>query len=113
MLAVLGLLNNLIEVRHQLATLGWDKTVTWLDGWLDQLVWSGGGDWDMLDLLTAVLGRLYYQTPAHQRAVVFQDYRTIRPYLPKTLSALRAEVRYFCETVEPLILQAAAPLASL
>lgn len=100
----LQLLGNIGLVRGNLEALGRDGIVQELDRYLVFLKEGCANELEFIDYATAALGWVYRTLADQERRRVFRDYRSAdRPtfrhgYAPK------AEVEYFCETIEPRIL---------
>jgi len=98
------LLANLGAIRDNLNALGRDRAVKLVDRYLTYLNEKQPGVWEFIDYVTACISRVYGLTPERDRAYVFKDYRPAKTPLPGRAYAPKAEVRHFCEQIEPLIL---------
>lgn len=100
----LHLLANLFAIRDNLHAVGQERTVGRINHTLALLQEERAGAWRVIDCVTALISWVYRCTPQRWRPEIFRDYSVARSptldgaYIPK------AEVRHFCETIEPLIL---------
>lgn len=102
--ASLHLLANLFAIRDNLQVVGQERTVDRINHTLTLLQEERAGAWRVIDCVTALISWVYRCTPRRWRPEIFRGYSSARSptldgvYIPK------AEVRHFCETIEPLIL---------
>ena len=100
----LQLLGNLGSVRHNLENLGKEDIVRQLDRYLVFLQEKFTHELDFLLFASAALGWVYRTLPDQERFPVLRNCRPADRPSSRHAYAPKAEVQYFCEVIEPLIL---------
>lgn len=100
----LQLLGNIGAVRDNLEALGKDTMVQELDRYLVFLKERCTNELEFIDYATAALGWVCRMLPDRERVQVFWEYRPADRSSNRNSYVPKAEVEYFCETIEPLIL---------
>lgn len=100
----LQLLINLGSVQRNLEALGKKAMVEQLDRYLVYLQERCTRELEFIEYVTAALGWVYHMVPDQERFQVFCDYRPADRPSSRHAYAPKAEVHYFCEVIEPLIL---------
>jgi hypothetical protein len=100
----LQLLRNLGSVQDNLKSLGKDTMVQEVDTYLTYLQEKCTHELEFIDYATAALGWVYRILSDWERLQVFRHYRPAARPSAQHAYAPKAEVQYFCKTIEPGIL---------
>jgi hypothetical protein len=101
----LRLLGNLCLIRDNLQQLGKADAVCHLDRYIDQVQVSFANPVTFIDYGTAAVHWVYRVLAEDERAFVFRGYCAIGGDCAGCPYALKAEVDFFCQTIEPRILE--------
>ena len=101
----LQLLANLAQICDNLTALNRAEEAAWLDQQVSALSGISLGNIRFVEDAIHLISHVFFQTDASQRGRVFAGYKRVARLPPGFAYAPKAEVHYFGEQIEPLILK--------